>query len=268
MPVPVLVPLDAPLDLDRYLGRGKQPHEEDLPEDETPTSAASGGNAGGEPEWDVGAMSQLTSMGFPEIRCKKALLATGMNDAESAMNWLFAHMEDADIDDPIDFSASNPVSANAASSTAGTTAGPDTSMLEEMGFTTAQARKALRLNSNNPEIAVAWLFENPADPGDDLYAPQEAEGESSTAVNAAVIPGSSDLPAKYAIKSFISHKGPSVHSGHYVAHVKQNDGEWVFFNDEKVVKAPFTSTSTTNDAQDVGVKGLASQAYVYFFERL
>jgi ubiquitin carboxyl-terminal hydrolase 5/13 len=34
-------------------------------------------------------------MGFPELRSKKALLATGNSDPEAAMEWLFAHMEDA-----------------------------------------------------------------------------------------------------------------------------------------------------------------------------
>lgn len=34
-------------------------------------------------------------MGFPLIRCQKALLATGNSDPEAAMEWLFAHMEDA-----------------------------------------------------------------------------------------------------------------------------------------------------------------------------
>ncbi|CCF54026.1 hypothetical protein NDA11_007407 [Ustilago hordei] len=259
--VPIIVPLDTPLDLDQYLGRGKEPHEEELPEDESAPSNPSGGSGGsGEPEWDAGVVSQLTSMGFPEIRCKKAMLATGMGDAESAMNWLFAHMEDADIDDPIDFTCTT--TSTSASVAAG--AGPDTSMLEEMGFTKAQARKALGLNSNNAEVAVAWLFENADDPGEDAAPAAETEGESSSASN--VIPGSSDLPARYGVKSFISHKGPSVHSGHYVAHVKQGQ-EWVFFNDEKVVKAPFTSASKEGE-EDVGVKGLSGQAYVYFFERL
>ena len=34
-------------------------------------------------------------MGFPLVRCQKALLATGNSDVEAAMEWLFAHMEDA-----------------------------------------------------------------------------------------------------------------------------------------------------------------------------
>ena len=39
-------------------------------------------------------MAQLEAMGFPTIRCRKALLATGNQDPEAAMEWLFAHMED------------------------------------------------------------------------------------------------------------------------------------------------------------------------------
>lgn len=141
----------------------------------------------------------------PEVRCQRALLATGnTGDAEAAMNWLFSHMEDADIDDPIDFKALT-------SSSSAQAAGPDTSMLEEMGFTKAQATKALRLNGNNPEIAVAWLFENSGDPGDepgldvDAAGPSSGEGEKSK-----VVGGSSNLPAKYIIKSFVSHKGVSL----------------------------------------------------------
>jgi ubiquitin carboxyl-terminal hydrolase 5/13 len=60
--------------------------------------------------------------------------------------------------------------------------------------------------------------------------------------------------------AFISHKGPSVHSGHYVAHIRKGaaaQGEWVLFNDEKVVKA---------DAESV--KDLKRLAYLYFFVRL
>jgi ubiquitin carboxyl-terminal hydrolase 5/13 len=39
-------------------------------------------------------MSQLEAMGFPTIRCQKALMATGNSDADTAMTWLFEHMED------------------------------------------------------------------------------------------------------------------------------------------------------------------------------
>ena len=61
------------------------------------------------------------------------------------------------------------------------------------------------------------------------------------------------MPARYRLRAFISHKGPSVHTGHYVAHIQKDDLGMVMFNDEKVVKA-----------DDL----LAPLAYVYLFERV
>jgi ubiquitin carboxyl-terminal hydrolase 5/13 len=54
---------------------------------------------------------------------------------------------------------------------------------------------------------------------------------------------------------YISHMGPSVHSRHYVAHIRRGE-EWVLFNDDKVVKA---------DAESVSV--LKKMTYLYFFFR-
>jgi ubiquitin carboxyl-terminal hydrolase 5/13 len=68
--------------------------------------------------------------------------------------------------------------------------------------------------------------------------------------------GSAVLPANYRLKAFISHKGPSVHSGHYVATIRESDGSWVLFNDEKVVKAE-------GEGNDV----MKSLAYLYIYER-
>lgn len=82
-------------------------------------------------------MAQLEAMGFPTIRCQKALLATGNSDPEAAMNWLFEHMEDPDIDAPIQPAAG-------AGGGAAEPAEEQIVMLSEMGFTPAQARKALR----------------------------------------------------------------------------------------------------------------------------
>lgn len=303
--VPILVPLE-PFTLDKYLGTGKREDEEELPEGDSGPTGSGAGSASNVPQFDAGAMSQLTSMGFPEVRCQRALLATGNNgDAEAAMNWLFSHMEDPDIDDPIDFSQPSAGSAAAAAgaSSSGGVGGADTGMLEEMGFSRNQARKALRLNGNNPELAVAWLFENSDDPGEEEDAQQAptgssaGAGEGSSAPAASIVGGSAELPARYRIKAFVSHKGPSVHSGHYVAHVRkpesmvggarsagalaqeegQGEGEgesWVFFNDEKVVRAPFEAAGLKRadgeeggEQNDVGVKGLSRLAYVYFFER-
>lgn len=132
--------------MDKYIGTGQQADEELLPE--TSTAAA-------EPSFDQAALDQLSAMGFPENRCKRALMKTGHSGAEVAMNWLFEHMEDpgrlssidqymqrhfissycnADIDDPI---------------TVESDAAPEPSaeqmeLLVGMGFSQAHAKKALR----------------------------------------------------------------------------------------------------------------------------
>ena len=58
--------------------------------------------APGLPQFNEVAMAQLEAMGFPTVRCQKALLATGNSDPEAAMEWLFAHMEDSGTDPLLD----------------------------------------------------------------------------------------------------------------------------------------------------------------------
>ncbi|CCL99940.1 uncharacterized protein FIBRA_01965 [Fibroporia radiculosa] len=130
-------------------------------------------------------------------------------------------------------------------------------MLSEMGFTHAQARKALRETGGDAERAVEWLFSHPDDNGEDVPTAAAMEAPSSSGPG-----GSSDLPARYKLKAFISHKGPSVHSGHYVAHIRVEDSGaadegWVLFNDEKVVKADVES-----------VHELKKLAYLYVYEKV
>lgn len=155
-----------------------------------------------------------------------------------------------------------------------------------MGFTPAQAKKALRetvslcsfvskdyliipFKGGDAERAVEWLFNHPEDTGEDVPMGDASEGPSSKTKE---LPGSGALPANYRLKAFISHKGPSVHSGHYVVHIKHpglapqpsadDVGEgaeegWVLFNDEKVVKADKES-----------VRDLKRLAYLYIFEKV
>lgn len=129
-------------------------------------------------------------------------------------------------------------------------------MLVDMGFTSAQAKKALRETGGDPERAVEWLFSHPDDTGLDDITPASAVSPLTTTATVS-IGGTVALPAKYVLKAFISHKGPSVHSGHYVAHIKKEGEGWVLFNDEKVVKADNES-----------VKALKALAYLYVFERV
>lgn len=97
---------------------------------------------------------------------------------------------------------------------------------------------------------MEWLFSHPDDNGEDVVMAERRAPVSA-------IGGSSDLPANYRLKAFISHKGPSVHSGHYVATIRQNDGSWVLFNDEKVVKA-----------EGEGNDKMKSLAYLYIYEKV
>ncbi|KAH8091347.1 ubiquitin carboxyl-terminal hydrolase 14 [Cristinia sonorae] len=242
--IPVILPSDDILHLDEFLGGGLQANETALPEDSPgmPVPAL--------PEFNAAAMAQLEGMGFPAIRCQKALLATGNNDPNAAMEWLFQHMEDPDIDAPIQLAGAPSGSSEPSAE--------QISMLADMGFTAAQAKKALRETGGDAERAVDWLFSHPDDMGD-----EPSSGSTNAPAPEASGPGgTATLPATYKLKAFISHKGPSVHSGHYVAHIRVPDpsgsGEsWVLFNDEKVVKADQES-----------VKELKKLAYLYIFERV
>ncbi|KAG1797423.1 uncharacterized protein HD556DRAFT_1356550 [Suillus plorans] len=244
--IPVILPENDELNLDNYLGHGLQSGEVELP-DSSNTSAPS------QPEVDVEALSQLEAMGFPTVSCQNALNATGNAGAEVAMEWLIMHMEDPDINVPIQTAGSG--TGNAPEPPA-----EQVAMLADMGFTNAQAKKALRETDGNVERAVEWLFNHPDDSGKD-NPPATSSSETKKAP-----PGSSRLPARYRLKAFISHKGPSVHSGHYVAHIRMPRGDamdvdgavsdWVLFNDEKVVRADETS-----------VRDLKKLAYMYIFER-
>ncbi|KAM0756328.1 ubiquitinyl hydrolase [Meredithblackwellia eburnea MCA 4105] len=240
--VPIVVPYKK-LVLDEFIGQGMQPDEHALPESDDAPAAA-------EPIFDEGAMTQLTAMGFPEIRCKRALLATGnTGNAEAAMEWLFAHMDDADIDDPL------PPSGGAATA-APTVSDEQIADLVAMGFTPAQGRKALRETGGDVARAIDWVFNNPDDPGE-----EEGVGPAAgTPSGPKALRGSATLPANYRLKAFISHKGPSPHSGHYVAHVWTGEEKgWVLFNDEKVVHA---------DKGAQSAEELMGKANVYVFEKL
>lgn len=134
------------------MSQGQQPGEELLPQDEN----ASAGSASSEPSFNQNDIDQLKAMGFSENRCKRALLNTGHNGADIAMSWMFEHMEDPgkenghranliwsfiyilllDIDDPLPATASNDASNSGPSE-------DQISTLQDMGFSAAQAKKAL-----------------------------------------------------------------------------------------------------------------------------
>jgi ubiquitin carboxyl-terminal hydrolase 5/13 len=254
--IPVIVPENDTLVFDeKYIGKGLQPGEVELPDHH------SGGGSRAPPEpVDEEVLMQLEGMGFPRVRCEKALRATGNTGLETAMEWVLSHMDDPDIDVP-ETAGPLPVGAG------GKPEPPQemVSTLTEMGFTPNQAKKALRETDLNMERAVEWLFSHPDDSGeDDGVSPLSAARPPPPTNAKQEIRGSTDAPARFVLKAFVSHKGPSVHSGHYVAHVKvvpptpeDKEGEWVLFNDEKVVRA-----------DEESVNELKKLAYLYVFERV
>jgi ubiquitin carboxyl-terminal hydrolase 5/13 len=47
-------------------------------------------------------LQQLVDTGFSVEACKKALMNTGNNNLEAAMNWIIEHQSDPDFDTPSD----------------------------------------------------------------------------------------------------------------------------------------------------------------------
>lgn len=200
MDVPVEVE-DEPFDIDVYRSKGLQDDEEVLPDltDEVGSSAFSPNST---------ALNQLESMGFPQNRCLKALHATGNSDADTAMTWLFAHMDDPDIDDPPKLDDGNPKSA------AGEVRSEDLEALGAMGISAPQARKALKETNGDVNRALDWVFSHPGDQGD--FGDNENEADASASApkeEERIFPGNGELPAKFQLQSIVCHKGASIHAG-------------------------------------------------------
>ncbi|KAK0847699.1 ubiquitin C-terminal hydrolase Ubp14 [Friedmanniomyces endolithicus] len=256
--VPVIVE-DGVFDMEVYRSKGRQPREEELADEQEATSGSGGG--GGGFVANETALEQLMSMGFPRPRCEKALHATGNSDAEAATAWLFEHMEDVDIDEPLQ--------TQTGSGGGGAAAAVDPEKIESlgnMGFSAPQARQALKETGGDMERAVDWLFSHPdatGDFGDDSAAAPTQTADTGPAAAAAATSSSAmaveedTAPAHFRLKSIVCHKGSSIHAGHYVAFVKKAiEGKegWALFNDEKVALG--------SDAEEMG-----RFAYIYFFRR-
>ena len=253
----VLVPMPEKIDLEQLRGAGIQPGETPLPEaDDADAGAGAGAADDGAPppaaaplEPDPAIVTQLVSMGFSENGSRRAAGATRNAGAEPAMEWVFAHMEDPDFNDPYVpvAEAVNPSPAPGSSPAASAEA---VAMLGAMGFSDAHAAVALRRSDGDVERAADWLFSR----ADDLDA-AAAEAEADLAGSAGGATGASsagggatdassnesrspcmDGPATYELFGVVSHMGGNTACGHYVAHVK-SDGEWYIFNDDKVARS-------------------------------
>ncbi|KAJ5101466.1 hypothetical protein NUU61_003688 [Penicillium alfredii] len=237
--IPVQVD-DEPVDFGPYLAAEHDAGEELLPEVKETTIFAP----------NPGVLDQLLSMGFPAVRCEKALHATGNSDPEAAMNWLFAHMEDPEIDVPS--TLEQPTGGLGEHEQDAS----KVSQLGEMGIEAPRARRALAATDGDVNRALDWVFSHPDDGSED----QRHGIDSSDADSGHGISGYDSLPARYQLRSIVCHKGTSVHAGHYVALIRktlpgQTSWSWVMFNDEKVVRFE-------------DVEEMKKAAYMYFFSRV
>ncbi|KAJ2743977.1 ubiquitin C-terminal hydrolase Ubp14 [Coemansia sp. BCRC 34301] len=240
--IPVQVPLLGHVSLEAYRAQGVQAGEELLPESASASAPVAATAASAQPAAvDEEVVAQLESMGFPRVRCVKAVTKTGNCGAEAAMNWIFEHMDDPNIDVP-EPTAAIPADVN-----------PEAvEQLSAMGFARGRVERELRNAGGDAERALDRLL---SFPGDDV----DGSGDSSDPADAAMESSSSSSSSSssaFELTGFVSHKGSSVHCGHYIASVRHGSGpdsRWFMFNDSKVV------------AQD---EPQPEQAYVYFFTRV
>jgi len=290
----VLVDVPATIDLAALRGKGPQPGEVLQPEEArgeenaaaaaTTTAAATAATTAEAPaassEPDPELVASLVAMGFSENGSKRAVLATASNagaGVEGAMEWVLAHMEDADFNDPLPPLTSTSTGTEVPSAAAAELqkkkktpleeADPDSlAMLQGMGFEPRQGAAALRACGGSLERAADWLFSR-ADGGLDAAvaeverdATTEGEPSSSAAPSSSSSPPHPSLPplddparSTYRLAAVVSHMGRSTACGHYVTHARRggngggsgsggsgsgNGGvRWVLFNDDKVAES-------------------------------
>ena len=195
--IPVQVD-DEPVEFSSYMSHGPAEGEELLPEDTDQGFKA-----------NEQALELLLGMGFPTVRCEKALYTTGNSDAEAALNWLFEHMEDPDIDEPLRIGG-----AGGGKGSGTTTRQPQDpakiAMLSDMGIEANRASVALAATDGDVNRALDWVFSHPEDDGGDADAGANEDGEGE---GEGGVPGFDSFPAKYRLHSIVCHKGASVHAG-------------------------------------------------------
>jgi len=229
----VQVQVPDEIDLSALRGSGPSEGEALLPDDDpTPAAATATAAAPAPLEPDEAVVAQLVSMGFSENGSKRAAVAVQNSNAEAAMEWVFAHMEDADFNDPL------PPPGAAGGAGANGAAEPDAGAVEtlaSMGFSPEHAKGALIVTKGDLERAGDWLFSHM----DNLDAAvAEALGSASAGGGGDASTAAADVPlndggGQYELLGFISHMGSNTACGHYVCHIKK-ENKWALFNDRKV----------------------------------
>lgn len=201
------------------------------------------------PVIDETVVAQLLSMGFSENGCRRAAQAAGAN-VEAASEWIFAHMEDADFNDPLP-------EPGAAAPSGEAEVNPETlMMLTSMGFSEAQVIPVLKHTNGDAERAADWLFSH-SDDLDGSIAALSGDAAAASSTPSGSGPRLDDGPGVYKLRGFVSHVGRNTGSGHYVAHIRKHipslgEERWVIFNDQSVA---------------LSERPPREHAYLYLYER-
>ena len=234
------------LDLTKFkAGGGLQEGEKALPD-------------GGEVEVEVEAevdqeqLNMCLMMGLPELGAKHALVNTGNSGADAAVTWYFGNMENPAITGPLPtvkkkvkqggFEAKKEEKKEEKEVVVDDGA---LVMLTSMGMDAERSRKALMKFNNNMEQALDYITSHGPEE-DEFDEPKEEEakgGPQEWVVD--------QRPGIYNLDAFVTHLGNSIHSGHYVAHLKKGD-DWALYNDHKVA-------ITTDPPHD--------KAFIYFYKK-
>ena len=157
-------------------------------------------------------LNKLLELGCDAVLSKRALEICN-NDFENALAWIFNPNSTKETIDSIYEQNEGLIQS-----------------IMEFGFDRAQSIFALKKTNNNLERSVDYLFSHIDQLSFLLNSDTTHKKKTIT-----------DGVGKYTLYSIISHIGKSTLCGHYVAHILK-DGNWVLFNDEKVVeskKPPF-----------------------------
>lgn len=176
------------------------------------------------------------------------------------MNWLLSHLDDADINDPIQTPTRTITASSRSSSSA---AGPPTELVSQltmMGFPENRCIYALQQTNNSIDRAIEWLFSH-AD--EEIPSLSTSASSGIPTILAGTNTASPYTSSRYRLYACISHLGKSTAVGHYVCHLRSHDNKWVLFNDEKVSEV---DPENEADVESVG-KGM-DRAYMYIYQRI
>jgi len=213
------VMVDGEYDLEKFKGTGLQSGEVEF------SPSSSGGVSSGL-EAKAEFVDSLMAMGFSKPKAVRACLAVKNSSLDDAMGWIFAHIEDPGLDDPLTSAELTTSTPTPSSSSSGEKEPPAEAVasLELMGFETARIKYALKQTNNDVNRAADWLMSHMDDPLPSSTPTTPKKTETKKVDSGSCV---------YRLVGIVTHLGKSTGMGHYVTHLLK-EGKWILFNDNKV----------------------------------